>query len=88
MTYAIPQAGVTQASVGSLTAGTLNQAALARDHAGRAAAAWLIAAVVFVAWLVSPVIDDELLRAEVGYAGSAALLCTLLAVVYSVRREG
>ena len=71
-----------------LTAGTLNQAALARDHAGRAAAAWLIAAVVFVAWLVSPVIDDELLRAEVGYTGSAALLCALLAVVYSVRREG
>jgi O-antigen/teichoic acid export membrane protein len=71
-----------------LTAGTLNQAALARDHAGRAAVAWLVAAVVFVAWLVAPVIDDELLRAEVGYTGAAALLCALLAVVYSVRREG
>ena len=62
-----------------LMAGTLNQAALARDHAGRAAAAWLLAAVVFVAWLVAPVVDDELLRAEIGYLGAAALLCGLLA---------
>jgi O-antigen/teichoic acid export membrane protein len=65
-----------------LTAGTLNQAALARDHAGRAAAAWLLAALAFVGWLVAPVIDDELLRAEVGYLGAAALLCALLALVY------
>jgi O-antigen/teichoic acid export membrane protein len=65
-----------------LAAGTLNQAALARDHAGRAAAAWLLAAVAFVAWLVAPVVDDELLRAELGYLGAAALLCGLLALVY------
>jgi O-antigen/teichoic acid export membrane protein len=65
-----------------LMAGTLNQAALARDDAGRAAAAWLLAALAFVGWLVAPVIDDELLRAEVGYLGAAALLCTLLAFVY------
>jgi O-antigen/teichoic acid export membrane protein len=65
-----------------LMAGTLNQAALARDHAGRAAAAWLLAAVVFVAWLVAPLVDDELLRAEVGYFGAAALLCGLLALAY------
>jgi O-antigen/teichoic acid export membrane protein len=65
-----------------LTAGTLNQAALARDHAGRAAAAWLLAATAFVAWLVAPVVDDELLRAEIGYLGAAALLCALLATLY------
>jgi len=69
-----------------LMSGTLNQAALARDDPGRAAAAWLLAAVVFVAWLVTPVIDDALLRAEVGYLGAAALLCGLLSVVY--RRVG
>jgi len=69
-----------------LMAGTLNQAALARDHAGRAAAAWLLAAAVFVGWLVAPVIDDELLRAEVGYLGAAALLCAGLTVVH--RRVG
>jgi O-antigen/teichoic acid export membrane protein len=65
-----------------LMAGTLNQAALARDEAGRAAGAWALAAVVFVAWLVAPVIDDELLRAEVGYLGAAALLCGLLSVAH------
>ena len=65
-----------------LMAGTLNQAALARDHAGRAAAAWLLAALAFVGWLVAPAIDDELLRAEVGYVGAAALLCGMLALVY------
>jgi O-antigen/teichoic acid export membrane protein len=65
-----------------LMAGTLNQAALARDHAGRAAAAWLGAAVAFVVWLVAPLVGDELLRAEVGYFGAAALLCALLALAY------
>jgi O-antigen/teichoic acid export membrane protein len=69
-----------------LMAGTLNQAALARDDAGRAAAAWLLAAVVFLCWLVAPLVDDELLRAELGYFGAAALLCGLLAAVY--RRAG
>jgi O-antigen/teichoic acid export membrane protein len=65
-----------------LMAGTLNQAALARDEAGRAAAAWLLAAAIFIGWLVAPVIDDELLRAEVGYLGAAAVLCGLLAALY------
>ena len=40
----------------------------------------------FVGWLVAPVIDDELLRAEVGYLGAAALLCSMLAIMY--RRVG
>jgi O-antigen/teichoic acid export membrane protein len=65
-----------------LAAGTLNQAALARDHAGAAAAAWLVSAVAFVAWMLLPVIGSELTRAEVGYLGAATLLCALLAAVY------
>jgi O-antigen/teichoic acid export membrane protein len=65
-----------------LAAGTLNQAALARDHAGAAAAAWLVSAAAFVAWMLLPVVDDELVRAEVGYLGAASLLCALLAAVY------
>ena len=65
-----------------LTAGTLNQAALARDRAGTAAACWLFTAAAFVAFMVSPLVDDELLRAEIGYCGAAALLVALLAVVY------
>jgi O-antigen/teichoic acid export membrane protein len=65
-----------------LMAGTLNQAALARDHAGAAAVAWLVSAGAFLAWMLAPVMDDQLLRAEVGYFGGAALLCVLLTAVY------
>jgi O-antigen/teichoic acid export membrane protein len=65
-----------------LTAGTLNQAALARDRAHQAAAMWLVAAALFVVWMVVPVVDDELVRAEVGYAGAAGLLCALLYALY------
>src|SRR3954470_172567 len=64
-----------------LAAGTLNQAALARDHAGAAAAAWLVSAVAFVAWMLLGA-GDELARAEIGYFGAATLLCALLALVY------
>ncbi len=65
-----------------LAAGTLNQAALARDHAGAAAAAWLVAAAAFIGWMLLPIVDDELVRAEVGYLGAATLLCALLVMVY------
>ncbi|MGH2840071.1 MAG: hypothetical protein ACRDKY_04510, partial [Solirubrobacteraceae bacterium] len=65
-----------------LIAGTLNQAALARGQARAAAAAWLFAAGVFIAWMLSPVIDDQLLRTEVGYCGATSLLSALLALVY------
>jgi O-antigen/teichoic acid export membrane protein len=65
-----------------LTAGTLNQAALARGRAAQAAAVWLVAAVAFVVWMVVPVVGDELTRAEVGYAGAAALLCASLYALY------
>ncbi len=66
-----------------LCAGTLSQAALARGRAAAAAAAWLAAAVAFVAWMLAPIVDDQLLRAEVGYAGAAGLLCALLAALYA-----
>ena len=65
-----------------LTAGALNQAALARDHARAAAACWIVAAGVFVAWMLSGAVDDQLLRAEIGYAGATALLAISLAALY------
>jgi O-antigen/teichoic acid export membrane protein len=65
-----------------LIAGTLNQAALARRRAGLAAAAWLVSAVLFVAWMVSPVVNDEVLRVETGYFGAAFLLSCLLFGLY------
>ena len=65
-----------------LAAGTLNQAALARDHAHLAALAWIVSAALFVGWMLAPIIDDELVRTEVGYLGAATLLCGLLTLVY------
>jgi O-antigen/teichoic acid export membrane protein len=65
-----------------LVAGTLNQAALARGRARAAATAWLVCAGLFVAWMAAAVVEDELLRAEVGYAGATALLSSLLWTLY------
>jgi O-antigen/teichoic acid export membrane protein len=65
-----------------LIAGTLNQAALARRRAGLASVAWLLCAALFVAWVASPVMDDEVLRVETGYFGAAFLLSGLLLGLY------
>jgi O-antigen/teichoic acid export membrane protein len=65
-----------------LTSGALNQAALARDRARAAAGCWVCAAVVFLVWMLSSPVSEQLLRAEIGYAGATALLAALLAALY------
>ena len=65
-----------------LTAGTLNQALLARGRAHLAAAGWLTAAVLFVIFVATPTIGSQVTRVEVGYCGAAAVLCGLLLVAY------
>lgn len=65
-----------------LVAGTLNQAALARGRAPLAAVAWLVSAVLFVAWVASGFIADEVLRVETGYFGAAFILSCLLFALY------
>jgi O-antigen/teichoic acid export membrane protein len=65
-----------------LAAATLNQALLARARARAACACWLAAATGFVAFLLLPGFDDPVLQVEVGYAGAAAVLCSLLYAVY------
>jgi hypothetical protein len=65
-----------------LVSGTLNQAALARNRARAAAACWTLAAGAFLAWMLLPVVGDQLLRTEIGYAGATALLALGLAAVY------
>jgi O-antigen/teichoic acid export membrane protein len=65
-----------------LCSGALNQAALARDRARAAAGCWLLAAALFVAWMLLPAISEQLLRAEVGYAGATALLALALTLLY------
>jgi O-antigen/teichoic acid export membrane protein len=65
-----------------LMAGTLNQAALARGRAPLAAVAWLLCAVLFVAWVASGIVPGEVLRVETGYFGAAFLLSGLLYGLY------
>ncbi|MDO8184558.1 oligosaccharide flippase family protein [Conexibacter sp. JD483] len=65
-----------------LVAGTLNQAALARRRAPLAAVAWLLSAALFVAWVASPVVSDEVMRVETGYFGAALILSCLLFGLY------
>jgi O-antigen/teichoic acid export membrane protein len=65
-----------------LTSGALNQAALARDRARAAAGCWVCAAAAFLVWMLSAPIGEQLLRAEIGYAGATALLALLLATLY------
>ena len=61
-----------------LAAGTLNQAALARDRAGLAAAAWVGGAAAFLVWLFLSPLDDPLLEVEIGYCATTAALAVLL----------
>jgi O-antigen/teichoic acid export membrane protein len=70
-----------------LVAGTLNQAALASGRAGASARAWLVAAAAFVIWMLLPIVDDRLARAEFGYLGAAALLCAQLWALYRGARR-
>jgi O-antigen/teichoic acid export membrane protein len=65
-----------------LTAGTLNQAALARGRAGLAAIAWLVSAALFVLFVVAPTISAEVTRVEVAYFAATLVLCGLLLAVY------
>ncbi len=65
-----------------LSAATLNQAALARSQVRQAAACWVGCAIAFVVWTAVPIVSDEFRRVEVGYLGSAAVLCSLLYVLY------
>jgi O-antigen/teichoic acid export membrane protein len=65
-----------------LISGTLNQAALARGRAGMAAAAWIVAAALFVLLVATHTIANEVTRVEVGYFTATLVLCGLLWAVY------
>jgi O-antigen/teichoic acid export membrane protein len=65
-----------------LSSGALNQAALARGQAAHAAACWLLAAAIFVAWMVVGVVGNQILRTEVGYCGAAGVLALMLLALY------
>jgi O-antigen/teichoic acid export membrane protein len=65
-----------------LTAGAFNQAALARGQARAAAACWLAVAAAFVGWMFTHAISEQVIRAEVGYAGATAVLALALGLLY------
>jgi O-antigen/teichoic acid export membrane protein len=65
-----------------LSAGTLNQVALARGRAAAAAGAWLACAVAFLVWMAIGPVHEKVLHTAVGYAAAAALLAVLLAALY------
>ena len=64
-----------------LTAGTFNQAALARRRGAQAATAWLASAALFLLWLALTPLDDRLLAVEIGYCATTALLAAALWIV-------
>ncbi len=66
-----------------LTAGTLNQAALARRRGAQAAVAWLASAALFLIWLLVAPLDDPVLAVEAGYCATTALLAVALWVIES-----
>jgi O-antigen/teichoic acid export membrane protein len=65
-----------------LIAGTLNQAALARGRNAQAAVAWLAAAALFIALMLTGAISNQVTRVEVSYFTAALVLCGLLTAVY------
>ena len=71
-----------------LTAGTLNQAALARRRGALAAAAWLVAAAAFMLWLLPSPLDDPLLEVELGYCATTALLAVALWLIERTSASG
>ncbi len=71
-----------------LISGALNQAALARDRARAAAGCWGLAAVLFLAWMLTPAVSEQLLRTEIGYVGATAVLALTLGMLYRRRGSG
>jgi O-antigen/teichoic acid export membrane protein len=70
-----------------LIAGTLNQTTLARGQSKTSSWIWLLCAALFLLWTVLPVVNDVLLRVEVGYLGATALLAGGLYIVYRAGRD-
>jgi hypothetical protein len=64
-----------------LTAGTFNQAALARRRGAQAAAAWLVAAAAVLLWLLLSPLGDPLLEVQAGYCATTGALAVALWVI-------
>jgi O-antigen/teichoic acid export membrane protein len=65
-----------------LCGATLNQAALAAGRATQACACWVVAAAVYVVFLLVPGFDDRVLQLELGFLFGALVLCAELYWLY------
>jgi O-antigen/teichoic acid export membrane protein len=65
-----------------LCAATLNQAALAAGRATQACVCWIVAAAVYVVFLLVPGFDDRVLQLEIGFLFGAVVLCAELYWLY------
>jgi O-antigen/teichoic acid export membrane protein len=65
-----------------LAAATLNQALLAHGHAVQSSVAWVACAALFALFLLAVEFDDRVLQVEVAYLAGAALLSSLLWLLY------
>ena len=70
-----------------LASTTLNQAALARGQARRAAACWIACAIGFLIWSVIDVMEPDR-RIEVGFLAAAAFLFLALRRLYREHTDG
>jgi O-antigen/teichoic acid export membrane protein len=66
-----------------LAAVGINAAVLAQGQVRRSALRWVACAVLFVVWILVPLVDDVFLRTEVGFTAAAGVLCALLYRLYA-----
>jgi O-antigen/teichoic acid export membrane protein len=65
-----------------LSSVTVNQACIAQGQVRRAAARWILCAILFIGWNFVPLVSNEFRRVEIGFLLAAAVLFSLLYYVY------
>jgi O-antigen/teichoic acid export membrane protein len=65
-----------------LSSVTVNQACIAQGQVRRAAARWIVCAVLFIGWNFVPLVSNEFRRVEFGFLLAAGVLFSLLYYVY------
>ena len=83
--FSYDRAGLLLVAAGTglyLSSVTVNQACVAQGQVRRAAARWILCAVLFVAWNFVPLIGDEFRRVEIGFTLAAGALLGLLYLIY------
>jgi O-antigen/teichoic acid export membrane protein len=88
--YTYDREGLLLISIGMglyLSSVTVNQACIAQGQVRRAAARWIVCAVLFIGWNFVPLVSNEFRRVEFGFLLAAGALFSLLYYVYRRPRE-